>query len=196
VEPEVTSQVETTRAFVGPWWLAIALLEVQSRQVIEPVLREPPARLAPESNAARLARVDLGPVVRAGTEGRLALSRALPGAATFPTMTGELRIVEIDGNRSELTLTGEFAASAGLEGPRGTDAVRLRFDQVMLDDMTERLARAIEAAVAREIGTAPSGCEHEVRLLTAASFHPGDQCLRQVGTCDPGDEAVRSLRSN
>jgi hypothetical protein len=118
-------QDEATRQFVGPWWLAVALLEVQAQEVIEPVLRHLPA-------------VTLGRMTRGGTEGHLAMHWGA-GSVSFPTMTGELRIEEVDGNCTQLTLTGDFAPPLSGQGA--------------LDDVTERLARRIEAAVAREIGT-------------------------------------------
>jgi hypothetical protein len=118
-------QIEATREFAGPWWLAVAVLELQSWDVVAPAFSE-------------LASIEIGPVRRAGTTGWLALhwpSRAHPSQ----TRTGELRIVEVTGDCTELTLSGELA------GPvvAGTT----------FDDVAERLARRIEAAVAREIGT-------------------------------------------
>jgi hypothetical protein len=126
MEPAPTCHVEATSEFAGPWWLAVALLEVQSREVVETVLHELPS-------------LEIGPVHRAGTEARLAL-RWHPGrVVTGAPMTGELRIVEVDGNRTGLTLTGDFA------GPPGRDGA--------VDEVARRLAQHIETALAREIGT-------------------------------------------
>jgi hypothetical protein len=83
-----------------------------------------------------LGSLEIGPLVRAGTEGRLALRWVSePPVAHAPT-TGELRVAEIDGNRTELTLTGDLTGA---------------LDDI--DDIVERLARHIETALAREIGT-------------------------------------------
>jgi hypothetical protein len=120
-------QDEATREFVGPWWLAVALLELQAEEVIAPVLRDVPAQVEP------------GPMRRAGTEAHLALRWGGDRAESLPTTIGELRLVEVDANRTELTLTGPFAS------PRG--------DENAIDEVTERLAGRIEAALAREIGT-------------------------------------------
>jgi hypothetical protein len=121
----VIAPIEATREFTGPWWLAVAVLEVQSREVVEPALGDS-------------AGIEIGPVRRAGTTGRLALRWRGEVPASKTPMTGELRIVEVDGNCTELTLTADRAAPCGSE---------------TLDEITERLARRIEAAVAREIGT-------------------------------------------
>jgi hypothetical protein len=121
MEPAPTFHVEATSEFAGPWWLAVALLEVQPHEVIETVLDELPS-------------LEIGPVQRAGTEASLAL-RWHAGRV----VTGELRIVEVDGNCTGLTLTGDFAGPSGREGA--------------VDEIAERLARRIETALAREIGT-------------------------------------------
>jgi hypothetical protein len=119
-------QDEVTREFVGPWWLAVALLELQAQEVIEPVLGHLPA-------------VEVGPMTRAGTEGHLVMRWVAEDVSSFPTLTGELRLVEVDANRTELTLSGPFAVPHG--------------DENALDEVAERLAGRIEAALAREIGT-------------------------------------------
>jgi hypothetical protein len=126
MEPSAPCQTQATREFAGPWWLAIALLELQSHDVVEPVLRE-------------VAPLEIGPVVRAGTEGCLALSWSAESPVPGPETVGELRIVEVDGNRTELRLSGALAGALGRE--------------TTLDELVERLARRIETAVAREIGT-------------------------------------------
>ena len=126
MQAAVERQDEATREFAGPWWLAVALLELQAQDVIAPVLGHLPA-------------VQLGPMNRAGTEGHLALRWGAERASSFPTMTGELRLVEVDANRTELTLSGPFTSPHGAENT--------------LDEVTGRLAGRIEAALAREIGT-------------------------------------------
>jgi hypothetical protein len=115
--------VEARREFAGPWWLAVAVLENQLHDIVEPALRELPS-------------VELGPMRRAGTEGRIALHWGAGGAASPTMMAGELRIAEIDGNRTELRLNSYRHVA-----------------QKTLDRMTERLARRIETVVAEEIGT-------------------------------------------
>ena len=126
MEPAPTCHVEATSDFAGPWWLAVALLELQSHVVVETVLHELPS-------------LEIGPVQRVGTEASLAL-RWQPGAVVAGApMSGELRIMEVDGNCTALTLAGDFAGPHGREGA--------------VDEIVKRLARRIEAAVAREIGT-------------------------------------------
>jgi hypothetical protein len=120
-------QDEATREFVGPWWLAVALLELQAQEVLEPVLRDVPAW------------VEVRPMLRAGTEAHFAVHWGAKSVSALPKMTGELRIVEVGANRTELTLTGPFASA--------------HRDAHALGEVTERLAGRIEAALAREIGT-------------------------------------------
>jgi hypothetical protein len=149
----VERRVETTRRFVGPWWLAMALFEMELREVVMSVLRELPARLAPRTGSTRAAQLEFGPVVRDGTEGHLALRWGAQDAAA-PMMIGELRIAEIDENCTELTLIGEFAPPAGAVDPLG-EAARPHVAQSTLDAVADRLAHRIEAAVAEHIGTPP-----------------------------------------
>jgi hypothetical protein len=126
MEPAEHCRIESTREFTGPWWLAVALLEIQLQDVVEPALNELPS-------------LEIGPVLRAGTEASLALRWQAARDVSGAPMTGQLRIVEVDGNCTELTLTGDFAGPPGREGA--------------VDEIAERLARRIEVAVAREIGT-------------------------------------------
>ena len=90
--------------------------------MLEPLLRDGPAR------------VEFGPMLRSGSEARLALRWESESAASFPTVTGELRLVEVNTNRTELTLSGSFASPHG--------------DENALDEVTERLAGRMEAALA------------------------------------------------
>ncbi len=126
MDPAPTCHVEATSEFAGPWWLAVALLDVESNEVVGPELRA-------------LRSLEIGPMVRAGTEGSLALRWVTEPPAAGAPKTGELRIVQIDGNRTELRLTGDLAGASGAAST--------------LEDIAQRLARRIETAVAREIGT-------------------------------------------
>ena len=126
MEPGPTFHVEATTEFAGPWWLAVALLGAQTNDVVGPELRG-------------LASLEIGPMVRAGTEGRVALHWIAGAPVAGAPMKGELRIVEIDGNHTQLTLTGDLAGGFGTAGTP--------------ENMAERLARRIETTLAREIGT-------------------------------------------
>ncbi len=148
--------VHATQSFAGPWWLAVVVVEASAHDVLEPVLRELPARLTPAAGPPDSTAVDFGPMVRTGTVGCLALrwQAGAPAAvartnADVATMVGELRLAEIGANSTQLTLTGQFVPAPAAS----RFAVESVAAQRGCDEVVERLARSIEDAVADQIGT-------------------------------------------
>ncbi len=149
----MSTKVEATREFRGPWWVTIALLEIEPGAMVEEVLRDLPARVTPATTVTRATHVELGPLVRAGREGRVTFElhdRAHP--AVFPQLHGEVRVVEVGDARTELTVTGEYDAPFGVVGGAGDRVAGRRVAQNTMDEVTERLARRMEAKVAEHPG--------------------------------------------
>lgn len=153
----MSTKVEATREFRGPWWVTIALLEIEPAAMVEEVLRDLPVRVTSATTVTRATHVELGPLVRADREGRIAFElhdRERP--AVFPRLHGELRVVEVGETQTELTVSGEYDAPLGVVGSAGDRVAGHRVAQNTMDEVAERLARRMEAKVAEHPGWSPS----------------------------------------
>ena len=153
----MSTNVEATREFRGPWWVTIALLEIEPGAMVEEVLGDLRARLTLSTTVNRATEVELGPLVRSEGEARMAFElqdRARPSA--FPRLHGELRVVAAGETRTELTVTGEYDPPLGLVGRVGDRVAGHRLAQNTVDEVTERLARRMEAKVAEHPGWSPT----------------------------------------
>jgi hypothetical protein len=149
--------VEASWRFVGPCWFAVALLGIEADELVGPVLGELHARLTSGTVVSRSAHVECSPITRAGGAGTMTVHwRDARHPDAFPTMSGELRLVEVDKNLTELRLVGEYEPPLGVLGAVGDAVAGHRVVQSTFDELAERLARRIEAVVAEHTGTAPS----------------------------------------
>jgi hypothetical protein len=153
----MSTKVEATREFRGPCWVTIALLEIEPAAMVEEVLRDLPARVTASTTVMRATHVELGPLVRTGREGKVAFElHDAAHPAVFPRLHGEFRVLEAGEARTALTVTGEYDVPLGVVGDVGDRIAGHRLAQNTMDEVTERLARRMEAKVAEHPGWSPS----------------------------------------
>jgi hypothetical protein len=138
--------------FRGPWWLAMALVDVERADLFGPVLRRLPSLLSPDDDLGDTT-LEFTPLVRTGTLGTMAVRWHGPGRGRgLPALRGEIRVREIDEHFTELALAvGGDLMGALLDDDQAGPRV-----QSVVEEAAEVVAERFAAAVARHIGTPPS----------------------------------------
>lgn len=146
--------VSSVQRFVGPWWVAAAVLRIEGPRLVVSVLSELHAQLTRATRVEREVIVECGAAVRSDRSIVMPVHvRDATHPGVFPEMLAEVRLVEHGDNVTELVFTGVYEPPLGVVGAAGDALGGHRIVERTIDDATSRLARVFEAAVAEHIGT-------------------------------------------
>jgi hypothetical protein len=147
-------RVEASARFEGPWWVAVALLDIEPDDVVGPVLEELRVWVTRTTSAHRTVAVERGVLERGAGTATIALHwSAVPRA--LPEMDARLQVVEVDPNETEVRFVGAYTPPFDAVSELGEAIAAHRLAQRTANDLVDRLAERIEAAVSEHIGTKP-----------------------------------------
>jgi hypothetical protein len=136
--------------------VAAALLDIEPDEVVAPVLNDLRVPVTHTTAVVRAVDVERGTLERGAGTASIAVhwrDRAHPQA--LPEMDATLQVVEIDPNESEVRFIGAYTPPFGAVGALGDAIAAHRLAQRVANDLVERFAERMEAAVSEHIGTPP-----------------------------------------
>jgi hypothetical protein len=155
-DPVTQRRVEASARFEGPWWVAVALLDIEPDEVVGPVLEELRVWVTNTTGAHRTVAVERGVLERGAGTATIALhwsGHTVPRA--LPEMDARLQVVEVDPNETEVRFVGAYTPPFDAVNELRDAIAAHRRAQRTANDLVERLAERIEAAVSEHIGTKP-----------------------------------------
>jgi hypothetical protein len=146
-------RIAASRRFSAPWWVAVAVLEIEPGELVKRELSDLRAHVTSGTTVARKVDVECGPITRDDGTATMEIHwHDATSSQVFPEMRGELQLIEIDDNETEIRLAGEYEPPLRTLGQIADATAGHRLAQRTLDDAVERLALRMETAVAAHVG--------------------------------------------